>query len=356
MRPISSVLIFLAGCLLQDARGTAFGNDTDHAARFLAGIVTPHEPSHASNPPGWWSAYARDIERRWNAFDDQKLAAARAFSRERVRSHHELAYYMFGGPDFPFLNAFFPQATTYVLSGLETVEDPARLPQQLWTGAGLQRFRKSLDTYFELGFFRTDQMTPQQGFPGVTPLLLALIARSGNHITEATALDLGDDGIAVDHRPSSTPPGGLRISFIDFHGKAKTLYYFQADLSDGGKGSAALWQFCRALGHGDNLLKSASYLLHEDRFSTARDFLLGHSRLLVQDDSGIPVRFLDRTNWELGLFGKYQAPIGRFEKYYQPELAAMPQPGGFRAYTFRTGYLAQVGGSNYLLAKRRGDQ
>ena len=356
MRPISSVLIFLAVCFLQDARETALGNDTDRAARFLAGIVTPHAASHASDLPGWWSAHARDVERRWKEFDGGKLAAARTFSRERVRSHHELAYYMFGGPDFPFLNAFFPQATTYVLSGLEAVEDPARLPQQLWTGAGLQRFRRSLDTYFELGFFRTDQMTPQQGFPGVTPLLLALIARSGNHITDATALDLGDDGKAVDHRSSSQPPGGLRISFTAPNGEAKTLYYFQADLSNDGRGSAALWQFCRALGSGDNLLKSASYLLHEDAFSTARSFLLGHSKLLVQDDSGIPVRFLDRTNWELGLFGKYQAPIGRFEKYYQPELAAMPQPGGFRAYTFQTGYLAQVGGSNYLLAKRRGDQ
>jgi hypothetical protein len=355
MRAISSVLIFLAGCLLQDARGSALGNDTDNAARFLAGIVTPHSSSRPSEPPGWWSAHAREIGRRWNQFDAEKLAAARAFSRERVRSHHELAYYMFGGPDFPFLNAFFPQATTYVLSGLEAVEDPAHLSQRLWTATGLQQFRKSLDTYFELGFFRTDQMIAQQGFVGVTPLLLGLIARSGNRITDASALDLGDDGKAVDHRSSSEPPGGLRIAFTDAEGRAKTLYYFRADLSDGGKGSAALWQFCGALGYGDNLLKSASYLLHEDGFSTARAFLLGHSRLLVQDDSGIPVRFLDRTNWELGLFGKYQAPIGRFEKYYQPDLAALPQPGSFGAYTFRTGYLAQVGASNYLLAKRRGD-
>ncbi|MEI9892358.1 MAG: hypothetical protein WDN28_00105 [Chthoniobacter sp.] len=81
---------------------------------------------------------------------------------------------------------------------------------------------------------------------------------------------------------------------IDFHspsGKGQTLYYFKTDLSNGG-GNASFLAFCKHHGPGASLLKSASYLMHEESFSTIRNFLLANSTLIIQDDSGIPYRAL----------------------------------------------------------------
>ncbi len=70
-----------------------------------------------------------------------------------------------------------------------------------------------------------------------------------------------------------------------------------------------------------SLVKAASYLMHADGFSNVRNFLTEHSDILVQDDSGIPLRAFD-DHWRLRFFGNYVAPIELFQKHYQPDLAA----------------------------------
>jgi len=51
-------------------------------------------------------------------------------------------FYMFGGPDFLYANAFFSNATTYVLSGLEPV---GQIPDisKLQRGSVVQALRTS---------------------------------------------------------------------------------------------------------------------------------------------------------------------------------------------------------------------
>ena len=114
---------------------------------------------------------------------------------------------------------------------------------------------------------------------------------------------------------------GVRIVFRSGHG-THTLYYFNADLSNGGSGGAVM-NFCRQQGTGVALLKAASYLLHEESFSQCRNFLLSDCRLIVQDDSGIPYRYLVQNGASLRFFGHYVGTTGGiFAKYEQPDLAA----------------------------------
>ena len=69
-----------------------------------------------------------------------------------------------------------------------------------------------------------------------------------------------------------------------------------------------------------SLLKAASYLMHAKNFSQVRDFLLTHSKVILQDDSGIPCRFFDKHKWDIRYCGQYVGPIERFKKYPQPDL------------------------------------
>ena len=59
-----------------------------------------------------------------------------------------------------------------------------------------------------------------------------------------------------------------------------------------GVAASGYLKFCQEFGRGDSLVKSASYLLHNPGFSDVRDFLLKNSAAILQDDTGIPVKFL----------------------------------------------------------------
>ena len=90
-------------------------------------------------------------------------------------------------------------------------------------------------------------------------------------------------------------PAASKIVFAGSDGEAQTLYYFSTDLSDDGVERAASSSSATSSAQGDSFVKSASYLLHSDNFSKVRDFLLAHSALILQDDTGIPVAMFDRT-------------------------------------------------------------
>jgi hypothetical protein len=136
-------------------------------------------------------------------------------------------------------------------------------------------------------------------------------------------VNLDSDGAL--HPASETVTGhvakGAKITFTDADGKAQVLYYFSSDISNDGAKSSGLLKFCSGLGHADAFVKSASYLMHSDNFSTIRDFLLEHSDAIVQDDSGIPARnFKPDGSFCLG---NYVQPLSIFPRTYQPMLAQL---------------------------------
>ena len=79
-------------------------------------------------------------------------------------------------------------------------------------------------------------------------------------------------------------------------------------------------RFCDHHGVGVSLLKSSSYLMFESGFNRVRDFILNHSKIIVQDDAGIPIDHFNRGKWNIRLFGNYVGPIEIFKQYYQPKL------------------------------------
>jgi hypothetical protein len=101
-----------------------------------------------------------------------------------------------------------------------------------------------------------------------------------------------------------------------------------------------LARFCEQLGNGDAFVKSASYLLHGGGFSDVRNFLLTHARTLLQDDTGVPLAYLDQNKWQLHPYGHYAGPISIFANRYQPGMARLfshAQPIDFGiGYKWRT--------------------
>ena len=144
---------------------------------------------------------------------------------------------------------------------------------------------------------------------------------------------------------------GVKIVFAGSDGEPRTLYYFSTNLADDGVKNSKFLKFCETLAPGDGLVKSASYLLHSGGFSKVRDFLLANSAAMVQDDSGIPLRYYDRKKWDLQPFGRYLGPIGVFPGSYQHEYAALFRNS--RPIDFGIGYRWQPHESNLLLAIKK---
>ena len=94
------------------------------------------------------------------------------------------------------------------------------------------------------------------------------------------------DGTAqVDDRvvgAEAKSPRGVKIEFVGENGQSQTLYYFSVNVDNDGFKTSSFMRFCERLGTGDAFVKSASYLMHRQKFSEVRDFLLGHSRLLCR--------------------------------------------------------------------------
>ena len=189
---------------------------------------------------------------------------------------------------------------------------------------------------------------------GTLPILYAFLARSGKTVTDVGFITLDPDGTAKpsDGVPIKGVPNGVKIGFTSGDGKPQTLYYFSTDVSNGGVKTSGFLEFCKRLGTGDAFVKSASYLMHNDSFSMVCDSL-GHTATIVQDDTGVPVRFFKSADWELRPFGRYLGPIGLFSGRYQRQLADVFRANRAKPIAFGVGYRWRPNESNLLLATRQ---
>lgn len=353
---IAAIALLLA-TLVETHAAPVSANDI---ARYLAGL----QPS-ASSPLApltrerSWRFHAATLDKAWARIDKNQLKRISAWSKKYVPGTRKQMLYMFSGPDFLYADAFYPDAETYVLSALEPI-GPIPNVWRLGPGAragALQELRASMQSVLSYSFFKTKQMKTDLrsgNMRGALPVLFVFLARSGNTITEVEYLHLNPDGLAVPANAKlkgSSP--GVRIAFADEAGKSRTLYYFQTDLSNGGLRSSGFLAFSQALGPADSLVKSASYLLHNGNFSLARDFLLKQSEVIIQDDSGIPLRFFDRQVWQLQPFGRYVGPISIFPKNYQRDMKALFARGRAKSINFGIGYRWRTHETHVLLATKK---
>jgi hypothetical protein len=234
-----------------------------------------------------------------------------------------------------------------VLGGLEPVGEvpppEALSPESL--GPALQALDEALHTSLFAGYFITTEMKPQLAagaFRGVLPVLYTELALTGNSI----------DSVSME-RPFGSP--GVRIIYHRPGGPQQTLWYFQADLSNG-KECRRFLAWLGELGPGASYLKAASYLLPLDSFSETRNFLTRTSELILQDDSGLPYRCFLPGEWRLSLYGIYTDPLPIFKLQRDPALTeAYSSPLRVGSLPFGAGYHVNSSDANLLLAVRENE-
>ena len=330
-------------------------NDT---ARFLAGRPPAEAGAfdQVTRDPSWQN-HAASFNNSWRQLEAQRLSRIRAWSASNIKDRAGMPLYdMFSGPDFLYANAFYPDASTYILSGLEPV---GRIPViNDYTRRALGNLRSSMASSISLSFFITKNMKHQlreTALSGTLPILMVYIARAGKTIDDISLISLSPDG-TVAPVESGAPQRGVQGVKITFHstGKPKqTLYYFSTDVSDSGVKTSGFLKFVDSFGRGDALFKAASYLPHSGGFSQVRDFVIGKADHVVQDDSGIPVVYFKPDQWALHPFGRYLGPIALFPGRHQNQLAEIYRRGPNKPIEWGMGYRWRTNKSNVLLAVRK---
>ncbi|WP_426058885.1 hypothetical protein [Hymenobacter sp. B1770] len=358
-------------------RLTAPDPDTTYAqdvAAYLGGL----RPSHKSNltklaeQPAW-QAFAQDQDKSWDKYRATHTASMTKWASaelDEVHSNSPTIFYPFSGPDFLNVFTMFPTSQTYVLMGLEPVGSmPVRA--SLENPALFPAVKASLWSVLNFSFFRTNDMAvdlKSVELDGALPLMMLFAARTGNQITAIRPVQLDATGQLLD-APTDTSNAtsasrgaalaksvpGVEMKLRGPDGQPKTVYYFSTDLSNHGlQVKPAPIQFVRSLGPLTTYVKSATYLMHKLYFSEVRRLVLRHSRYILQDDSGIAMKFFQKGAWQFNYYGAYKRPINLFAKHYQPELTTAYTDSTHRpkALPFGTGYNWRQTDSNLLLARR----
>lgn len=372
------IIIFLVSCVGTEKKSTTDQTDstkntvkidsskiydtlTNNFAKFLAGNETEIYKDLQSTD--FYKTHIEEINESWNTITTNMLNPIENWVKENnisVKDDTLTLFYPFSGPDFLFANAFFPYCENFIFFGLE---NPGKIPDlrnlsDTSINAYLQNLRFSLQSTTTSGFFHTKKMKEifkNAFFDGAIHIILYYIAKVGYDVVDFQPFYLDEFGNVVNQEKiiiTEKKVQGIKIIFRDSL-ETKQLFYFQLDVSN--YNLIDHLEFVYFLNNFKNkfsYMKSASYLLQEDRFSMVRDIILNQSLKILQDDTGVPFDMIKSANYDIEIYGDYTKTISLFSARFQSDLRAAVT-GQFKKsdLPFNLGYNAQFNETVLIFAK-----
>ncbi len=360
-----------AGCSRQrrppvESPDTSFDRSANGTARFLAGLKgRPGGPFAELEDTVEWREYARTMDASWARLDQRQLASVRAFQKRELSSekhNSSFVFYPFSGPDVLYATSFFPDSKLYVLAGLEPVGHmrTSASYQKEKLDRDLSGWNQALASILGRSFFVTSEMDRQfhgRVADGLLPMILLLLTHSGFDIEGFRYGHLSEIGEFVMDSPE--PLGKQKHMGVEirFHRPGETasrqMFYFSTDLGPAFQRDPGFSRFLTHLGKAETLVKSCSFLLHWGTCNAIRSHILKNSTLILEDDTGVPFRYLQSADWQVELFGEYSAPDRPFKKQYQQDLAeAFAEKAKIKKLGFSLGYGYNRRPSSMILARK----
>ncbi len=342
----------------------------NEVAHYLAGTPVAGGPLDKLAVSSEYRRYSEAVDKLWGGYKSRNLDRIRSWSSSHLSGERvDTVLYPFSGPDILNALALFPQADSYILFGMENpgvFTDPRSLK-----GAeaiqGLWRLRDSLGQILNHNFFHTNIMKQNVGtdaYNMVNSIMQFFIVRSGYDVNRIRSVTVSEEGAVVDaHEGITAQKGGDQLKSpraieIWFsrpgENRIKKLLYVQVNLSDATFSKySGLVKLLQSKRDYITILKAASYLLHRRQFDDIRRFLLSHSRMIVQDSSGIPYLYLKNGDWDVSLYGVYRGSIPLFRARSQPELEHDILSAREKGLNFQYGYTSARSHVAHLIVARK---
>jgi hypothetical protein len=205
-----------------------------------------------------------------------------------------------------------------------------------------------------------------KSFNSTAGIIMYFLATNGYTVTDARKIAVDaksevvpgaatDDQIDWQKPPRSRVPG-VEISFRKGAGKVQIVRYYMLNVIDSALAASSpnFIPYLKKEGPYAVIIKSASYLMHNDKikFTQIRAAVMGSAKFIVQDDSGVPLRYFKAGEWKLAFHGYYNGPIGLFANRMQNDLKKAFDTGSTGKLPFSYGYVYKPGQSNLMTAER----
>ncbi len=334
---------------------------TDTLINDYASIVSGKQPvkyfrTICSNED--WNYVKSHVINEWKYVSKNKIIKIEPWADSVIqkKTASNTLIYPFAGADFLYPSLFYNDADSIVMIGLE---DPGSISVDTLDFFvflnHISKIYKSLFFSNHAGFFRTNSMKEELNEPelhGTIPPILYYISSLGYTISSLKYFIIDSSGNFSFKRDGNTL--ACEIDYFGSDKKIRRLFYIKYDLSDYNLGrDSSLMSFLNKFDKPSILVKSASYLMHKNNFSMIRNYILNKSYCLLQDDTGIPYKYFDKTIWDVSLFGKYSKTISIFKNNFQPDLSEAYKGSDVEKMPISIGYNTNHGEPNFILAVRK---
>jgi hypothetical protein len=344
-------------------------------ARFMAGLPQTEGSSLAKfDTLPETIEYQKSNQMFISALQENQLSKMEAFSNselKEMRKEGMSLFYPFSGPDFINADPFFPEATTTIMFGLEPVGYVPHMSEEI-TNDELKNiyktFRRSIDSIAYLGYFMTFEMSRDlhlvAQLNGNLSIITLFMAQRGYHVLNVKKVTIDSNGAIVDSIPGRMDKddptdtyisGGLIEYMKPDEYKVRKLYYFSHDVSDEKIAKTPeMLKFFKSVNIDVAFFKAASYLC--SWLNTIREFTLENAKNIVQDDSGIPLKYFEDEKWDKSFYGKYSRTLNRqFQKaFFQNDLKTIyDKDTTIKPLDFKFGYNTRIKQDNIMVARKK---
>ncbi len=344
-------------------------------ARFMAGLPQTEGSSLAKfDTLPETIEYQKSNQMFISALQENQLSKMEAFSNselKEMRKEGMSLFYPFSGPDFINADPFFPEATTTIMFGLEPVGYVPHMSEEI-TNDELKNiyktFRRSIDSIAYLGYFMTFEMSRDlhlvAQLNGNLSIITLFMAQRGYHVLNVKKVTIDSNGAIVDSIPGRVDKddptdtyisGGLIEYMKPDEYKVRKLYYFSHDVSDEKIAKTPeMLKFFKSVNIDVAFFKAASYLC--SWLNTIREFTLENAKNIVQDDSGIPLKYFEDEKWDKSFYGKYSRTLNRqFQKaFFQNDLKTIyDKDTTIKPLDFKFGYNTRIKQDNIMVARKK---
>ncbi len=340
-------------------------------ARFIAGMQITASKSIDSSLTNNsnWKEYASNFDKSWEKLDTSKIQKMKDWRGVELKdANTKTIFYPFSGADFFNVYTLFPKAESYIMVGLEPVGTLPHFRKGMAKdslSSYFQKVHKSLFEILNFSFFKTHNMSVDFNYKdlnGTIHLIVLFIERTGNSIVDVKPAGVDKEGKIFNYKSfkeqnnSGDMSRGTEIDFINADHVLKKAYYFSVNLDNPhlAKNTNFTKMIANNKGNTTTYVKSASYLMHKEYFSTIRNLIIENSSYVLQDDSGIPYKYFKQDVWSPTLYGTYTGSIPLFTGVFQDDLsAAYKAKTGVKPLKFGIGYKYVVGESNLMYFKKK---
>ncbi len=329
-------------------------------ARYIAGVHDANNDSLESSE--FWKLHAAKTDLRWRLLMQNVGTPIGTWVSEKnylPKTAPKTLLYPFAGGDFFYANLFYPNRDTVIMIGLEPVGsvfdvnaiDRTKLEDYLTT------LDRCMFYPHKLGFFRTlsmDDDFAHELMNGTLHTFMFYLARNGFDLHYIEYFNLDAQGKAVAVAPGAEAKG-LKIGYSNKADKqVRQLVYISQDISNtANQKSPGTINYLKQRGKVVSFFKAASYLMYKDYFSDITNVVLDQSKIILQDDSGMPLSAMKTGGFDAEVLGEYTKTIGLFSNYFQKDMRAEYEAKKPAKLPFTIGYNAEFGECNLQLGTKK---